>query len=139
MATKKSSRFVWFGLLTAIAISILTALGVWNKPHPTANDEPAIPVTSEALYKAYTENEKAANAAYLNKILEVKGTVSEVSTNQDGMMVALLQTEDPLGGVQCTFAKTEKPTLRAGQQASVKGFCNGYTIVVLLNDCLLKQ
>lgn len=124
-------------LLLAIIGGGITGYLLWNKPHPKVEDQQATVVAAQALYTAFTTNEQQANQSYLNKVLEVTGTANEVSRNQDGKTVAVLGTDDPLGGIQCTFR--DATTITQGQTVTVKGFCNGYTMVVLLNDCVLVK
>ena len=57
--------------------------------------------------------------------------------NQDGKTVLLLQSSDPLSGVQCTLK--DEGNYIVGTELTVKGFCTGYTTVVLLNDCIVKK
>jgi len=128
-------------ILLAVAIlAVIAGASVaikWNKPHPKVEDQQAIAVPAAALYAAFTTNEQHANALYLNKTLQVTGTVNELSKNQDGKTVVLLDAGDPLGGIQCTFRDTGF-TINPGESIRVKGFCNGYTMVVLLNDCIAE-
>ena len=109
---------------------------VWNKPHPKAEDQQAMTVNADVLYTTFSTDEQKANATYLNHVLEVSGTVSELVKNQDGKTVATLATEDPMGGIQCTFR--DEVSVKTGDVIKVKGFCNGYTLSVLLNDCVLE-
>lgn len=125
--------------LAVVIVAIATAAAmIWNKPHKKAEDEAGIPVAAAALFHEFSTGEQTANAKYLNKVLEVSGTVTEVSKNQDGKTVVILQADDPLGGVQCTM-REDGVALSKDQQVKVKGFCNGYTMVVLLSDCVLQK
>jgi hypothetical protein len=130
----KRKTILW-ALLAVVVVANIVGFLVWNKPHDTVDNKEGIKITAEALTKAFEANEQSANGTYINKVMEVSGVVSEVSKNQDGRTVILLQSEDPLSGVQCTM-KDDKLSFNNGQQASIKGFCNGYTSVVLLTDCV---
>jgi hypothetical protein len=90
-------------LLGAIILVVIYIVYIWNRAPETVDKKEGAKITAEALTKAFLENEQNANAVYLNKVLEVKGIVAELSNNQDGKMVALLAAEDPLSGVQCTM------------------------------------
>src|ERR1700741_2326012 len=76
---------------------------LFNKPHRDVEDEKALAVTADQIFSDYTANEKAANAKYLNKAVEVSGTVQDVKKNQEGRTVVYLKTADPVFGVNCTF------------------------------------
>lgn len=127
--------------ILVVIVMVLLAAGVvgwvvWNKPHPRAENETASAIAADSLYNAFILDETAANARYLNKVLELQGSAAELSRNQDGQQVLILAVSDPLGGVQCTMRK-DQPEIKPGAALRVKGFCNGFTSVVLLSDCVL--
>ncbi len=96
-------------------------------------------MTAQALSKAYNINEKMADSLYLNKAIEVSGTVSEIEKNQDGGTMIVLQTDDPMAGVQCTMREKDV-TVAQGAQVVIKGFCSGNGITgVSLTDCVMKN
>ncbi|WP_118972139.1 OB-fold protein [Taibaiella koreensis] len=123
-------------LLILVAAGVGAGLYLWNKPHEKAEDRQAMAVTAGVLSEAFAGNEQKANAAYLNQVLAVSGTVSEVSRNQDGNTVIVLAGSDPLSGVQCTM-REDGVKASVGDKMTIKGFCNGYTLVVLLSDCIV--
>ena len=109
---------------------------MWNKPHPEAKH--GIPVTAANLSKEYNADEKKADAAYLDKVLEVSGTISDVGKNQDGDVVVTLDTGDPMAGVLCSV-KDKMANPVKGQQLTIIGFCRGNNLGVVLNDCVIKK
>ena len=127
------------GLLLLVLVVIAGGVFVylWNKPPETVDGKKAIEISSTYLSRVFQDNEKTGNDLYLNKVIAVSGTISEVSKNQDGKTVALLTVSDPIGGIQCTFR--DAVSLQQGQAVKVKGFCTGYTMVVLLNDCVISK
>jgi len=135
MKRKKVFLFVFLGALVAAAAAIFV---VWNKPHATVDNVKGIRITAEALTMAFEKNEQNANASYLNKVIEVNGKIAEVSKNQDNKDVILLETSDPLSGVQCTM-RDSGGRYQTGDEVILKGFCNGYTMVVLLSDCVVNK
>jgi len=129
-------------IAAAIVILLLIAGGIgyyiWNKPPEKVENRKSVPVLATELVGAFTTDEAAANRKYLNQVLEVSGTVAETSKNQDGKTVILLESGDPLSGVQCTM-RDDGITINNGAAVKVTGFCNGYTMVVLLSDCIIKH
>ena len=122
-------------VLVIVVISVCTGVFMWNKPHPEARH--GIPITAIDLTKAYNVDERKANSAYLDKVLEVSGTVSDISKNQDSGIVVTLDTGDPLTGVLCTLKdKTANPA--KGQALTIIGFCRGNNLGVVVNDCIIK-
>lgn len=113
------------------------ALYFWNKPHETVEDVTGQKITAQQLSQAFEADELKANRDYLHKVLAVSGTIVDVNTNQDGKTVLLLQGDNSFGGVQCTM-KEMLPNFRSGDKVTIKGFCNGYTLVVLLSECAVE-
>lgn len=111
---------------------------LFNKKPEKVEDMQSKAITAEELYKAFSTEEANANKLYLSKVFDVTGKVQEVNTNQDGQTVLILGVEeDPLSGVQCTLREAKvKPEI--GSTITVTGFCNGYTMVVILSDCIIK-
>ncbi len=128
-------------VLLVLLVLVLAGAGIgiylWNKPPATVEGKKATAVTAEVLARAFTDNEQQANATYLNQVLDVTGTVAEVSKNQDGKTVIVLSVSDPLSGIQCTM-RDAGVQAQAGSTMTIKGFCNGYTLVVLLSDCIVE-
>src|ERR1051325_1680201 len=96
-------RVILYVLLAGVLIGVGVGLYLWNKPHRRAEDEKGIPVTAEALFREFSANEPAANAKYLNKLLEVTGKVTSADTNQDGQLALVMEAGDPMFGVMCTM------------------------------------
>ncbi len=127
-----------------IAILLLALIGagavyyVWNKPHRDVNKEKGIVVSADSLSKLYNGNEKAADSAFLNKAIEVSGTVVKIDSNSDGGIMVILETHDPLAEVQCAM-RDKGTVVAAGQKVVVKGFCSGLIFTnVSLTDCVIK-
>lgn len=129
-------------VLISLLVIVLAGAGIgvylWNKPPETVEDKKATAITAELLAKAFIQNEQKANATYLNQVMDVTGTVAEVTKNQDGKTVITLSVSDPLSGIQCTM-RDDNIKAEVGKTMTIKGFCNGYTLIVLLSDCIIKQ
>lgn len=117
----------------------LFAIYIWNKEPEKVENVAGISITADQLTKEYTTDEKAADTKYLNKAIEVSGTVVEVTNNQDGGTMIVLKSIDPTTAVQC--AMRDKGVKAAPEQAiTVKGFCSGNGLTgVTLTDCVLKE
>lgn len=128
-------------LIALILILAGISIGVyeWNKPAKKAEDIKGIQITAIALSKDYAANEKNADGKYLNKDIEVSGTVGEVDSNQDGGVMIVLQTDDPGTGIQCSL-RDKEVIISKGQNITIKGFCSGNGITgVSLTGCVVKK
>lgn len=125
------------GLSLAVIAVAVAIIFVWNKPHRDAASEKGTRVTAAALQQAYTTNEAAANARYLDKTLEVSGTVAGTEKNQDGKTVVYL--DDALSGVGCTL-RDAGAVVSEGQAIVVKGFCSGTNgMGVTMRECVVVE
>ena len=128
---------VLLAVVVVIAVALAYGMYQWFKPARNVQTESAVTVTAPELYKSFQANEK--DTRYLDKAVQVSGTVSETKTNQQGKTVCILQTDDLIFGINCTFKKNT--TLQPQQQVVIKGLCTGYLsgADVVLIDCELAK
>ncbi len=139
MKKKNLGKFV-------IVFIVLVMLGgilgwrMYNKPHKKAEDIKGIALTVSEIANEFSTNEEKAKANYLDKVIEVSGTVSEVTENQDGQLLVIMTGEDPTASVQCSM-RDKGIALEEGQGIIVKGFCSGLSLFddVMLTDCVLVE
>jgi hypothetical protein len=135
--TKERKRVILGLVLGIVAIAAIAGYLVWNKPHRDAANEKGTRITAAALQQAYATDEAAANAKYLDKTLEVSGTVAATEKNQDGKTVLYL--DDPLSGVGCTLREAGT-TKKDGDAVVVKGFCSGNSgMGVAMRECIIVE
>lgn len=131
-------------LLTVAAIGLIAGLlmvyWIFNKPHRDVAKEKGIALSAQQVYDAFRTNEASANSQYLDKAIQLTGTVADISTNQEGQKVVNFSTNDPLVMINCTF-KTDPGNLKAGDTITFKGICTGYipdANVVINEGVLIK-
>jgi hypothetical protein len=118
--------------------SILVALSLYFKKHSDlATTKPDYVITATALQKEFENNEKTASEKYINKVLEVNGTVSSVTQADNSNINISLKTESDLSSVICTFAGTDMSRFKTGEEVKLRGECSGFLMDVLLNNCAL--
>jgi len=122
--------------VVVIAAGLCYAYYVWNKPARDVTKEQGIKISAVAIFDSFSNNEQAANAAFLNKAIEVSGTVTDVKKNQAGATVVYLQSSDPMFGVNCTF-KQDPGIITKGSTITFKGICTGYLSDVIINEGIL--
>lgn len=129
-------RAIVLGSLVVFTLGSVVAYRLYNKPHRSVEEEPYVSVSAYELFSAFEANEAEANKRFLDKVVQVDGTVSEILSNQDGESVLLLKTGDPLFGISCTI-KGGIADIKPGTPVKVKGICTGYLSDVVLTDGLL--
>jgi hypothetical protein len=132
-------------------LSVIVVIGVmaggygyylWNKPHQDmAAAKVDMALDAKLLYEEFMKDEAAANAKYLDKVIQVKGIVTSVD-KQNGTSLIMLETGDPMGGVACeldpltTHAKSD---FNEGEEVLFKGTCSGKLSDVQLSRCVLVK
>lgn len=130
-------------IFAGVIVLIFAAWGLYlyNKPHQsTKNEQPAETLTAAELYNQFAGNENAANQKFLNKIIEVRGKVSEAQKTDSTFSVLL--DADAAGGVNCNLSVSDnKLNLipKPGDWVVIKGRCVGYIMDVNLNDCVFAK
>lgn len=140
-------KYILIALITIAAIGGGIGYYQWNKPHKTAEDEkPAATLTAEELYAAFSTAETESNGKYLNKVLQVSGTVESITTDNKGATVINLTGSAEEGGiVSASFPAEKKPNAAQGANITLKGICSGYLAgdllggEVQLTQCALAQ
>jgi tRNA_anti-like len=125
-------------VVLVIAISgILAGLIMFNKKHTdTSRAKPDFIVTATSLQKEFEDNEKTASAKYINKILEVKGTIASITPADSSNTNISLKTGSDMSSVICTFSKIADPSkFKTGEEITLRGECSGFLMDVLLNNC----
>jgi hypothetical protein len=121
-----------------IALSgILAALYMYNlKATDMSKAKPDFIISASALQKAFDDDEIAASKKYINKIVEVIGTIASVKPGENNTLSISLVTGNDLSSVICTFAAiADHSKFRTGDEIILRGECSGFLMDVLLNNC----
>ena len=121
--------------------AILAALYMYNlKQTDMAKAKPDFVITATALQKEFEDNEAAASAKYISKIVEITGTVASVKPAENNIVNISLVTGSDLSSVICTFAAISDPSsVKAGDVITIRGECSGFLMDVLLNNCAILK
>lgn len=103
---------------------------LYKQARDVAAEKPAFTAASQTLAADYRKDSRRADAQYLNKTMQVAGTVTEV---RDSLLVLD-------AAVSCAM-KAGSPDNIMGKQITLKGRCIGYDELfdeVKLDQCTLK-
>ncbi|MGF7231759.1 OB-fold protein [Arachidicoccus sp.] len=95
-------------------------------------------ITSEELYSAFSTNENNANKLYLNKIVEVSGSIASVQQDKTQTTIELQAGNDALGGINCAMRNVDNSAIK-GQTIKIKGRCIGFLMDVNLVDAVIVK
>ena len=132
-------------LIYAIAIVAITALGgyyyvfVYSKTHHrNVQSEKGIVIQADSLSAAYQANEKNANALYLNKAVEISGTIVSIDKNQEGKITLIIGSADSFSNVSVTLISTAPLSQKIGESITIKGVCTGALSDVIVTEGVVK-
>jgi hypothetical protein len=105
-----------------------------------AKAKPDFIITATLLQKEFEDDEAAASSKYINKILEVTGTIASIKPADKQIISISLNTASGLSSIICTFEAINDPSrLRNGDEITLRGECSGFLMDVLLNNCALIE
>ena len=130
-------------LIAVLVWALLLGMGlyIYNKPHASiANVRADYSLDAKDLYQQFQQDETVSNRKYLDKIIEVKGTVAEVQHSGKSATIELKE-DSAMGGINCSFTNLEKNIQipSKGSLLTIKGKCSGFLMDVNLVDCALKE
>ena len=139
---KKTLKIVLVVVLIGACIGGFIAYKMWNKPFDDVTDMEGIAVNADVLYKAFETNEQTANTTYVGKVVEVSGTVGDIETSDTIARVMLTFPDAMMGAVRVTLDTrhlADAKAVKTGDQATFKGFCNGFLMDVEVKDGVLMK
>ena len=137
----RKRSIVLISILIFLIAGGVTVYKVWNKPFKDPLQGDAIKVSAIQLFNDFSTNETAAQKKYVpekpgEEKVEVAGQINEIGKNTDGETFYTLRTSDEMFGVRCTMDKEEEiKNAKVGDVVTVRGFCNGYNMDVIVNRC----
>jgi uncharacterized protein YpmB len=132
------------GYIILVVLIIVSAVGIFayralNKPPATVNHIDATKVTAREFAAQFAADEAKANQQYLNKAIEVTGIITGTEKNQDGGLMVLLDTGDPMMAVQCAM-KDQKLSAKTGEEVTIKGFYSAASLLgISLTGCIVVE
>lgn len=127
-------------ILVATIVFLIIGVSVYltyNKPHRNPENEISLTISAETLFNHFENNEDSANALYLDKVLSITGTVTDISLNQENMPVVTLASHNTLFGVRCTMKSGVN--LNLFDTVSIKGICTGFLSDVIITNATIEQ
>lgn len=136
---KKSVALIF--IVIVIAVGGMAIYKIWNRPFKDPLQGDAIKITAVQLFNDFSANEVNAQRKYVpqklgEKKVEVTGQINEIGKNDDGETFYTLKTSDEMFGVKCIMGKGEEiKNAKVGDAITVRGFCDGYNMDVIVNRC----
>ena len=108
---------------------------MYNKPHiDVLKSSTEISISANKILDEFSKDETAANKKYLEKVILVKGEISETKIEREKGVITL-KTNDNFGNILChlsTEATKKMSKFKPGEIVSIKGICTGFLMDVIL-------
>lgn len=134
---KKTLKVAALCCLLLLVTGVVIVYRMYNQPQKSVDAEKAVVMNARQLAAEYEQDETNANKKYLGNAVQVSGTVSEVSVNQQNKPVIVLAGTD-MSGVQCSLLK-DAAGIKKGDAVTIKGFCSGYLTDVVMDRCIVSE
>jgi hypothetical protein len=126
-------------IIGAVALVAGVAGGIYmfGKKHKDLSvTKPDFIIQADALLKEFETNEQEASLKYINKVIEVSGTISSAEKGEGTAWNIALDTGSDFAKILCTFSSVgDASQLQSGKEVVLRGECSGYLMDVLLNNC----
>jgi hypothetical protein len=119
-----------------LVLFLLIVVGGWfaYKEYSRTNSDLAnvkadLKVTAGVLIRDYEKEDSLANEKYLGKVLEVTGTVKEVTKDESGFYTIALGEQGNPSSVRCSMDSSHRAdaaNVSAGSSATIRGACTGF-------------
>jgi hypothetical protein len=133
---KKSVKILLAIVALGLVVGTITFLYVFRKPvDSVASQKADIVIQADSIVVAFETNENEANARFLDKVVEVKGTIAEITSDTSGYNI-VIRNSDAVSGVSCLLGKEQAEkakALKVGENIVLKGVCTGFLMDVVLN------
>ncbi len=110
---------------------------------------PNFTMAADELINSFSSDEKGANAKFLDRIIQVNGTIKSVDKDEKGYYTLVISNPTSMSSVRCSMDSLEmqKASLvKTDQTLAVKGICTGYNADemglgadVILNRCIIVE
>ena len=133
-------KILGFGIIIAGIVACL-GLYLFQKPAERVITQDAeFNVKATDIFNEFDKNESLANKKYLNKIVSVKGEISDISAVDSVGINVMLTADNPLFGVSCQLPfGAPDSSLKVGDEVQITGLCTGKLMDVVLVRCRVEN
>lgn len=127
-------------------IGVITLVSFWalhyidkSPDKITADTHVEVKISSTDLLASFIEDESKANSDFVERVIEVKGVVKEV-TFLNNRYTVLLQGQGEYACLICDMDKDEINQINEvgiGDTITLKGVCKGFLMDAILLNCVL--
>lgn len=138
-----NKSYIKISIFTSIGIAcILGIYTIFNyEGIDTRKAKTELSITTNELFDDFNEDKEASFNQYIEKVIEVKGTLYQVTFKGDKYSL-LLRGKQIDALVLCEMQKDQAPiieTLQIGDEVKVKGILKGFLMDAILLNCIVLE
>lgn len=134
-------------LLVIIGIFMLILIGgylyVRHMPDKSITKQAAdFTLSASNLANEYETNPTGSDRKFIDRVILVKGVISEITTDQNNSTVFILRDNNSSTGILCTLNGQNVKKIKRykkGDRITIKGTCSGMLLDVVLNKCIIIE
>ncbi|MFT5890010.1 MAG: hypothetical protein ACI9Y7_000098 [Dokdonia sp.] len=139
----KNNSYIKVGIFSIISIvCVIGIYAIFNyKGIDTRKAKTEISITTNELFEDFDKDKEASFNQYIDKAVEVKGTLYQVTFKGDTYSL-LLRGKQIDALVLCEMQKDQAAiveTLRVGDEVKVKGILKGFLMDAILLNCIVLE
>jgi hypothetical protein len=103
---------------------------------------PDFMLTASQFASEYEMDPTASDVKFIDRIVEVTGRISDISTDQNDATVFILRDNEMETGILCTLireADSDAAAIKPGDKVTVRGVCTGMLFEVVMNKCVIVR
>jgi hypothetical protein len=133
------------GIILAAIVIIIASIYLYIRFMPEKNiakQEASYTINAAVLAEEYNRNPDVSDKKYIDRIIQVTGTISEITTDQNKSKVIILRENNSSSGVLCTLSDNSSKNAQkyhVGNTITIKGTCTGMLFEVVLNKCVIVR
>ncbi|MGK7392111.1 MAG: OB-fold protein [Candidatus Cyclobacteriaceae bacterium M2_1C_046] len=127
------TKYIAISVILGVIAALSFAINFFNKPSSQiVTGDADYRVNAYQLFAEFTEDEKAANKKYLNKIISVSGEIASIE-GIDSLNYSITLKVNQHFGVRCQLRQyNDNKNLNVGDNVIIKGLCTGKLMDVVL-------
>ncbi len=97
---------------------------------------------ADYFYTLYEGSEAKSDSLFIDKVIQVTGSVAEVIKENDGKVSVILRDDFSFAGVNCSMDErflNENIDFKKGDIVTLKGVCAGMLMDVVLMRCVISE
>lgn len=124
-------RILIYILLLLITLGVFYAYYEYNRGPASLEKQTAdLEISAEELLTSFLTDEQSANEKFLDKVVLVSGRIEGIEKEEKTNSI-ILDANDPMARIVCEM-EALPPSLKEGDQVSIKARCTGFLIDVIL-------